>query len=359
MKILLVDQFNGGGGGQQCLLDLVPGLIGRGWSVHAAIPAGGTLGDRLAAGGVKVHHFSPFDYRNGRKTLWDAARFGLDTPRLAVALALLSRREGVDVVYANGPRVLPAAALASNRLVFHMHSLLIGAAARALTEVSLRTRNVTVIAACRFVAGPVKSFLREEKLHLVYSGVADHGGLEHANLMPRIGMLGRISEEKGHLDFLRAARILVDKAVHCEFVICGAPLYSDGAYLSEVRDLARGLPVTFLDWVEDIGPVLRQLDVLAVPSSGIDAAPRVIMEAFSAGLPVVAYRSGGIPELIDHERNGILTSPNPEALAECLLDLVADREERRRLRECGRRTYLARFTVERFRQEVLAVLERV
>jgi len=351
MKILLVDQFSGGAGGQQCLLDLAPGLVERGWDVHAAVPSGGTLGEQLNNAGVKVVEFAPLDYRNGRKSAWDVLRFAFDTP----SLARLIRQARADVVYANGPRVLPAAALGARRLVFHAHSLVAERSAQTIAGLSLRSKNAVVIAACRFVARP----LPQKNLRVVYSGVADHSGVADRPTTLRIGLVGRISKEKGHLDFLRAARMVLEyTGAGCEFVICGAPLHSEQAYVDEVAQLAKELPVTFLGWSQDVGAVLRGLTVLAVPSTAIDAAPRVVMEAFSAGVPVVAYPSGGIVELIDHEQNGLLTSaPQPEALAASLLDLIADPAKRQRLGACGRATYLKRFTVERYRREVAEILE--
>jgi glycosyltransferase involved in cell wall biosynthesis len=299
-----------------------------------------------------VREFAPLDYSNGHKKASEIFRFARDT----LSLSAIIREERADIVYANGPRILPAAALGAKKLVFHAHSLVPQHSARMLADLSLRSRSATIVAACHFVAKP----LPQANLRVVYSGVSDYGGcgLARASSLPRIGLIGRISKEKGHLDFLRAARILLEKSGDCDFVICGAPLHSDDDYLAEVGNLAKGLPVTFLGWREDIAAVLAGLSVLVVPSSGIDAAPRVVMEAFSAGVPVVAYPSGGIVELIDHQRNGLLTShATPEALAAGLSKIIADPAKRNRLGECGRATYLARFTLERYRREILEVLE--
>src|SRR5450755_1983932 len=242
MKILLVDQFSGAAGGQQCLIDLVPGLIERGWVVHAAIPAGGTLGSRLHGLGAVVREFAPLDYSNGHKKASEIFRFARDT----LSLSAIIREERADIVYANGPRILPAAALGAKKLVFHAHSLVPQHSARMLADLSLRSRSATIVAACHFVAKP----LPQANLRVVYSGVSDYGGcgLARASSLPRIGLIGRISKEKGHLDFLRAARILLEKSGDCDFVICGAPLHSDDDYLAEVGNLAKGLPVTFLGW---------------------------------------------------------------------------------------------------------------
>jgi glycosyltransferase involved in cell wall biosynthesis len=351
MKILLVDQFSGAAGGQQCLIDLVPGLTERGWSVHAAIPSGDTLGKRLSELGVSVREFPPLDYSNARKTARDVLRF----PAGTLHLARMIRQENADIVYANGPRILPAAALAAENLVFHAHSLVPQPSARELVGLSLRSRNAAVIAACDYVAKP----LPRRNLRVVYSGVSDYSGvgLARTNTRPTVGIVGRISKEKGHLDFLQAAKIVLREFGECDFVICGAPLHSGADYLAEVERLAKGLPVTFLGWREDVGAVLAGLSVLAVPSSGIDAAPRVIMEAFSAGVPVVAYPSGGIVELIDHAQTGLLTSAaNPEALAASLLAVLGNPAKRESLSEHARAAYLKRFTLNRYRQQILEVL---
>ena len=86
----------------------------------------------------------------------------------------------------------------------------------------------------------------------------------------------------------------------------------------------------------------------------------MIPEAYSAGVPVVAYPAGGLPELIEHGTNGILSSEStPQSLAVALKDLLADRQQAERLGRNARQSYLSRFTLERFRQEVAAVLDRI
>lgn len=364
MNILFVDQFSGLGGGQQCLRDLMPAVIERGWKAHVALPPGGGLGLELAAMGARVHELEPAEYTNGRKTWRDAVRFVGAMPRLAADIAGLVRRHRIDTVYANGPRVLPAAALAASRVVFHSHSLLGARYARLLAAASLRARQATAIAACRFVAGPLERHLSAQRLDVVYSGVRDYGlaPRQHLNRRAggRIGLIGRIATEKGQTDFLRAAHLLRGTFPGCTFVVCGAPLYASAAYADEVRNLAQGLRVEFPGWQRDIGPVLRGLDVLAVPSSAIDAAPRVILEAFSAGVPVIAYPSGGIPELVEDGWNGVLTAaPNTKFLAAGIHRLMTDPDRRERLAKHARESYLERFTVERFRREVLWILARM
>ena len=168
----------------------------------------------------------------------------------------------------------------------------------------------------------------------------------------RVGILGRISPEKGHLDFIMAARRLADRE-QIRFIVVGATLFSGPEYERSVRERGACEGVEFHGWTDQPASALHELDVLAVPSASAEASPRVIMEALSAGTVVVAYPSGGIPELIQNGHNGLLTEASTgEALAKSIQILAANPRLRDSLAENGRKTWQTRFTVERFQREV-------
>ncbi len=156
MRILFLDQFDTLGGGQQCLADLIRGLSSRGWRAHAGLPGRGPLGRILEEAGAQVHSIPLSGYTNGRKSIGDIAQFAIDVPRMALAIRRLVRENSIDLVYTNAPRVLPAAALASRRMVFHSHNLLGRRYAATLVAQALRLRSIPVIASSRFVAGPFR-----------------------------------------------------------------------------------------------------------------------------------------------------------------------------------------------------------
>lgn len=363
MNILFLDQFSALGGGQQCLRDLIPAIVAQKWVAHVGLPPGGPLAQQIADRGAIVHEIALEHYSNGRKSANDVMRFAGEAPRLAVKIRDLIKRNRIDLVYVNGPRLLPSAALAADKLVFHSHSLLNARYTVLLATASLRIRHATTIAASRFVAQPLQSHLPSERLRVIYNGVPDYGAVKRSIRTPRqpvIGMIGRIAPEKGQLDFVRAAQLLHKDVPSSRFLVCGDSQHSDGDYFSQVRELAKDLPIDFLPWQEDVGPVLRKLDAIVLPSLGVDATPRVILEAFSARVPVVAYRSGGLGELIEHETNGMFSSEQtPEALATVLKTLLATPEEMQRLTHNARRCYLSRFTLDRYRHDVIEVLDRI
>lgn len=117
--------------------------------------------------------------------------------------------------------------------------------------------------------------------------------------------------------------------------------------------------VRFLPGTRDIRSHLRRAWVFALASHR-EASPNVILEAMACGLPVVATRVGGIPELLDDGRSGRLVPPrDPAALSAALTALLRDPSLRASMAEAGRRRALARFGLPRMVRETETVLRDV
>ena len=131
-------------------------------------------------------------------------------------------------------------------------------------------------------------------------------------------------------------------------------MFSPGSYAEEMYRLASRLPVDMLGWRSDVAAVLRDLDILTVPSTPAEATTRVILEAFSAGVPVVAYAAGGIPEIIRDGENGFLV---PECTPEALARRIDDARgcDLRSIARRAREEWERRFRIDRYRSEMLAV----
>jgi glycosyltransferase involved in cell wall biosynthesis len=101
-----------------------------------------------------------------------------------------------------------------------------------------------------------------------------------------------------------------------------------------------------------------QADVFVMPSL-VEAFGVVFLEAMASGIPVIGTRAGGIPELIEHGRNGLLSEPGDVVgLAESLLGLLADVPLQQRLRHAGLETAQS-FDVERMMQCTYQVYQTV
>jgi len=263
VKLLVLDQYSDPGGGQQQLLDLLPAFAECGWDATVAMPGHGAMFARVRELGFE-----------------------------AVRLNWSVLHSAADLVYINGPRCLPFAVLAGVEapVIFHEHRPLTGWKWKMAGE-SARRLKARVIGVCRYVADPWCGYA--EHVSVVYNGVA--GNARPANLPhdpPVVGCIGRIAPEKGQLEFVDAAAKIHAAMPGCRFVIYGAPLFGSaaaGRYEAEVRAAARDLPVEFAGWVDDVYAALAGMDLLLVPSGEDEATTRVILEAFAAGVPAIAF----------------------------------------------------------------------
>ncbi len=358
MRILFLDQFSDLGGAQLCLQDVLFEVKRLGWQAEVLAPGKGSLLDFARDCGFAAQSLPLGPYTNGRKTPADILRFGVDMVRLGRIVRKVLRKRLADLIYVNGPRLLPAALGLRPPVLFHSHSLLDKQYARTIASWILRDREARVLACAEYNARPLRMLLGEDAVQVVYNGVADQSFRPRKpNAGPvRVGMLGRIAPEKGQLDFLRAASAILDRK-KVQFVVIGAALFSGASYEQSVRGAAASAGVEIRGWTANVSEALHDLDVLAVPSASHDASPRVILEALSAGTCVLSYPSGGIPELIRHDYNGVLTmSHSSEELTTQIRTLADNQDLRSRLAANGRREWEARFRVERFRREVCVAI---
>jgi len=344
MRILFLEQFSDLGGGQRNLLDLLPAVLDRGWKALVAAPGSGPLFDAARAAGAETAVIPLGEYSNGQKTAGEAARFGLDTFRMSRWIA----HAKCGLISVGGARALPAAALGARgrRVILQAQHFISDVRALGITRWAIRRAHATVVANSRHVAAQYGT------TRIVYNGVAEIPFTPRDFKKPwRIGLIGRIAPMKGQVDFLRAAEKIPD----ARFVICGSPMFSPPDYVDEMNRLAARLPVDLLGWRDDVAFVLRDLDLLAVPSTSAEATTRVILEAFSAGVPVVAYAAGGIPEIVRDGENGFLVPERtPDDLARTIVALQSS--ELPAIASRARSDWKQRYTIDRYRAEMMQIL---
>jgi len=170
---------------------------------------------------------------------------------------------------------------------------------------------------------------------------------------PLILTIARLSYEKGVDDLIDAAAELHERLGDVRFVVVGDG--PDRSALTE-RVQRHGLNgvVRLAGFVADVWPAIAAADVVCLPSKS-EGMPNVLLEAMSAGKPIVASAVGGIPEAVASGRNGLLVPPNsPHDLAAGIARLVGDAALARRVGEAARATieqrFLAKDVVQRYEQ---------
>ncbi len=137
---------------------------------------------------------------------------------------------------------------------------------------------------------------------------------------PRIGIVGRLTDQKGHSDALEALA-LVNRTRPAHLLILGA-----GPLEAQLKAQAAALGIVdkihFLGWREDVSAILPHLDLM-LSASLWEGFPTVLLEAMAQGVPVIATDVSGSRELVIDGETGLLAPPGePQRLAECVQQLL-------------------------------------
>lgn len=344
ITVLFVDHAAGMGGAEHSLLALLEHLDrSRVHPTLAAVP--GPLADAARAAGVAVHVL-PLPQLKGHATaLWRLARGTL-------GLAAVIRRVRADVVHANVLRAAvyaaPAAALCHRPLVWHVRDIL----ARDATTVRL-CRAAAVVAISHAVARELPC---ADRARVVYNPVAvrpprprSRGDLGLPAEGTIVASIGRLRAWKGHAAFLDAAARV--RNADARFVVVGGRLFGEDAadldLLDRLRaraaDLGIGERVTWLGHRDDVADLWPHVSLL-VHTAVAEPFGRVAAEALVAGVPVVAFGDGGIPEIVDDGVSGVLAAPGDVAGVAAAVDrLLGDPGLRARMGSTGQAIAQARF----------------
>ncbi|HMQ30935.1 MAG TPA: glycosyltransferase family 4 protein, partial [Chloroflexaceae bacterium] len=177
--------------------------------------------------------------------------------------------------------------------------------------------------------------------------------------------IGTLHEVKGQTYLIEACRLLRERKldVVCRFVGDG----EDRAMLqAQIEQAGLGGRVELLGrrTREQIAALLADTDIVVTPSVPTkggkrEGIPVVLMEAMASGVAVVASGISGIPELVEHERGGLLVPPrDAAALAAAIERLAGDAELRERLGQAGREKVLREFDLASNAAELAAAFKR-
>jgi sugar transferase (PEP-CTERM/EpsH1 system associated) len=217
-----------------------------------------------------------------------------------------------------------------------------------LTRVGLPAKKITRI--CNGVDTRIFYPRREDR------GVPE-GCLLDLNQKLVIGAVGRMHGVKDQLTLVRA---FIDACeTSAEFALTARLfLIGDGPLRTDALELLDSAKLAEKAWLpgerNDIPEILRSLDIFVLPSKA-EGISNTILEAMASGLPVIATRVGGNPELVlDGQTGCLVEKEDVEGLSLAMRDLVADNEKRRQLGEASLRRVLAEFSidsmVDRYRQ---------
>jgi len=175
-----------------------------------------------------------------------------------------------------------------------------------------------------------------------------------------VGIIGRLTPIKGHLYFIRAMAQAVRVNPNIKIWIVGDAPASKDAYKEQLRVLVNllGLQncVEFLGVQKDIPSILAYLNLLALATTTQEAFGRVIVEAQACGVPVVATAVGGVIDIIEDGRTGLLVPPaDPQAMAEAVIRIMTDKNLALKMAQAAYKKVQEKYGVAQMVEKTLAV----
>ena len=369
-NVLFVHQASELYGSDKVLLYLASGMVGRPhfWPI-VVLPDRGPLWDELVAAGVEVH---VGEIAKVKRSVFSPGGFVGLLRKLRVTLkhydAIVAGRP-IALVHSNTLAVLGGVFWAWRRRtlhLWHVHEIILSPTlvSKAFpllarlgsdklmsnstlterwlldTQPALKSRSVVV-----FNGLPVQA----EPPPLAVDAFRATTAAAPGDLL--IVLAGRLNHWKGQGLLIEAAHLLGLQGglagVH--FLLVGdVALGQDSVrdqLVAQVAELGLSASFSFVPFVADIRPVWAAAAIAVVPSTEPEPFGMVAIEAMAAGVPVVAAAHGGLLDIVEHERTGLLFAPrDAQALALALQRLIAQPELRQVLGQAGRLRQVALFS---------------
>jgi glycosyltransferase involved in cell wall biosynthesis len=173
-----------------------------------------------------------------------------------------------------------------------------------------------------------------------------------------VGIVAHLADHKGHKYLIQASKYLREQSPKIKIIIVG-----EGPLKMELSKQAKEIQVDdmvfFMGFREDVPQILNSLDMFVL-SSYLEGMGSSLMDAMACRLPIVATRVGGIPEVVEHGKTGLLVSPrSPKSLAKAILKVYEDKELAHRLGQKGYDVVHQKFSAESMASKAIDLYEEL
>ena len=356
-------------GADKVLLDLVTNLDRTRFSPIVVLPEYGILFDEMS----RVADTRVIEYPILRRKYFNPIgiiQYGLSYFKKSKALRQIIEKENVDLIHTNTSAVLEGMYLKKRtkaRHIWHIHEILVKPRFMHKLTSKLIAKHSDEVTA---VSNAVKNHLNQtgyfkKDINVIYNGVDsncyfpenDKNTIFSEYNLPDdallIGMAGRYNAWKGQHYFLKAANIAManDKRLYTVFV--GNAYKGEEQLEVDLNNEIENSPykdrIINLGFRTDLKNIYPHLDIFVLPSTNPDPLPTVVLEAMACAKPVVAYRHGGVCEMVQENVNGLFANVcSPEDLAEKITVLIKNDELRKKMGENSRERLLNHFSIKAY-----------
>ena len=359
-------------GAEKSLLDLILNLDS--FNIIVLCPSDGPFVDVLRR--HKINHLIvPYMGWLGRKFRLIKGLFRLFINGIAVPLILFKlRRVRIDIIYTNtiySPIGSFVAFFLQCPHIWHIREDVKEMMANydfgescSLNWIGKRSQKI--ICNSYFIKEKLKLYTYPEQLVVIYNGILDEVDANKLNGKIRdnisnpiqLALVGSLAPHKGHKDALMAVSLLRNQGMNIRLIIIGDS--PDHSYLQALKELAANLDISdhvyFGGYHNNPIEIFIQSDATLICSK-LESFGRVAVESISVGCPVIGTNRGGLPEIIENMKTGLLYEPGDyKMLTEQIIKLLTDFSLYEMLSKDGILFVYKKFTKRRYVEEIQEVI---
>ena len=361
IRVLCVNLESSIAGAEQSLLLLVR-FVPKSIQIFAACPAG-TLAEKLRSLGIRTCQILSPPKKSNRLFIW---LFYLAFVNMQLILIVFKTRP--QIIHANSTKAVLAAILpkvfAGSKLIWHMRDLRISK----LQAVICGCLSSKVIAVSKAVRDKLIGLgVKSEHIEVIYNGIAadDIETREKTqNGLVTFANIGQFVPWKKQLLFIEAAERFLQNDPNAQFILIGDDIFArDGRYKKELINRARTSPfasnIKIIGWRNNLASYWERIDCL-VHTADTEPFGRVIIEAMTYGVSVIAAEDSGPAEIIADGKTGLLFAPdNIEGLFSAMKRIYEDRDLAHNLAVNGRRHVISNFQASKTAEKIARVYEEL
>lgn len=360
MKIICFHQSADLYGSDRSFLQVVEYLVasGRFSKIVVVLPRTGPLSEKLEQLGIeiKIMELSLLSKTYLKKFQWGKILFPL--LRFSQKKNLI---EQYDILYVNTSVIMDFYVLApflSVRKILHIREIPAGWLGKMLSAFISKS-DALVIFNSESTRQSFAPFKKSVVIHNAFEGFSyvkpEKSSVPAAAEPLKVLLIGRVNTWKGQDFTIEALAKMASPLVHLRIVGSTAAGNEDLlVHLKEkVRTLGLSSQIEFVDFIENPAEEYKQADVVIVPSIKPEPFGRIAIEAMSVGKPVIAANHGGLPEIIQHDRNGFLFVPGDiDSFNGFLRKYVDDRNLLHKHGIASHEIFMEKFSVETMREHL-------
>ncbi len=359
-KILYIQGVTRMGGAIESLLLLVKNLDKKKFSSAVVTSAKGPFSVEMEKAGLS--------FEVVKMEMWRKAKGFFSRPSTIGKLISFAKKENVSLIHCNtlwdNPYGHKIAESLGIPLVCHIRNT--------FSEDKIRKYKVLkaqkIICVSRAVAQGFADWDKDEKIQVIYNGVEmsefdadkyDRGLVRRdfsvGKTVPVIGLVGRVSPEKGQLEMIKASALLKKEIPEFKVFIVGETSKKEMEYMAFLKNEASKLGVSenliFTGFRRDVAAITSIFDIAVFPSleGANEGFGRGIIEAMAMKKPVIGTDTGGITEVIENGESGLIINPgDSDMLAQNILKLLKDSQLSRQFSEKGYDRVREKFSAESY-----------